>query len=146
MVPSPFNALNFLELEFGLKVHCTWLVLVICKDGKSLWVRVSGIGGNCIRKKCMIGPMKALRHTHTHIYIYMSYIRHKDFRPDFVTLRPPPLDSERGWTGELWLDTKRITFFFFFTNFRFFKKNVFFEIFTWNFFLNFFFFIFKVFQ
>ena len=38
-----------------------------------------------------------------------SYIRHKDFLrsfvcPDFssVTLRPPPLDSETGWTGELW--------------------------------------------
>ena len=34
-----------------------------------------------------------------------SYIRHKDFHPPspFVTLMlPPPLDSEMGWTGELW--------------------------------------------
>ena len=34
-----------------------------------------------------------------------------------VTLRPPPLDSEMGWTGELSSlngKTKRITIFFFF--------------------------------
>ena len=41
----------------------------------------------------------------------LSYIRHKDFcsfvRPDFsVTLVLPPLDSEMGWTGELWSKTK----------------------------------------
>ena len=36
----------------------------------------------------------------------LSNIRHEDFRPDSssssVTLRVPPLDSETGWTGELW--------------------------------------------
>ena len=38
----------------------------------------------------------------------ISKIRHEDYRPLsfillFVTLRvPPPLDSETGWTGELW--------------------------------------------
>ena len=34
-----------------------------------------------------------------------SYIKHKDIlllRPSSVTLRGPPLDSETGWTGELW--------------------------------------------
>ena len=41
-----------------------------------------------------------------------SYIRHEDFllrslvRPTSVTLRGPPLDSEMGWTGELWSKTK----------------------------------------
>ena len=39
-----------------------------------------------------------------------SNIRHKDFRTSSsvlpcVTLRPPPLDSETGWTGELWSKT-----------------------------------------
>ena len=39
-----------------------------------------------------------------------SYIRYKNFRPSFglrpsVTLRGPPLDSETGWTGELWSKT-----------------------------------------
>ena len=37
-----------------------------------------------------------------------SYIRHGDFRtpsPSFVTLVLPPLDSEAGWTGELWSKT-----------------------------------------
>ena len=36
-----------------------------------------------------------------------SKIRHKDFRPSdsSVTLRGPPLDSETGWTGELWSKT-----------------------------------------
>ena len=42
---------------------------------------------------------------------WISYIRHKDFlllllllllRPPSVTLRGSPLDSEMGWTGELW--------------------------------------------
>ena len=31
-----------------------------------------------------------------------SNIRHEDFRSSLVTLRVPPLDSETGWTGELW--------------------------------------------
>ena len=32
-----------------------------------------------------------------------SNIRHEEFRLSFVTLiRPLPLDSEMGWTGELW--------------------------------------------
>ena len=35
-----------------------------------------------------------------------SYIRHKDFRLPSVTLVVPPLDSETGWTGELWSKTK----------------------------------------
>ena len=40
-----------------------------------------------------------------------SYIRHEDFRllllrPSSVTLTVPPLDSEMGWTGELWSKTK----------------------------------------
>ena len=34
-----------------------------------------------------------------------SKIRHEDFRPSFVTYRLPPLDSETGWTGELWSKT-----------------------------------------
>ena len=38
-----------------------------------------------------------------------SNIRHKDFRPSVrppsVTLTVPPLDSETGWTGELWSKT-----------------------------------------
>ena len=39
-----------------------------------------------------------------------SYIRHEDFRSSFVCLsvrqvRTTPLDSETGWTGELWLKT-----------------------------------------
>ena len=45
------------------------------------------------------------------VHRYKSYIRHEDFRlssvrSSFVTLRPPPLDSETGWTGELWSKTK----------------------------------------
>ena len=35
-------------------------------------------------------------------------IRNKDFRPFIslsVMLRQPPLDSESGWTGELWSKT-----------------------------------------
>ena len=34
----------------------------------------------------------------------LSNIRHEDFSPSssFVTLVLPPLDSEMGWTGELW--------------------------------------------
>ena len=39
---------------------------------------------------------------------FLSYIRHEDFRPSSV-LRPSvcnaqgtPLDSETGWTGDLW--------------------------------------------
>ena len=40
--------------------------------------------------------------------VKLSYIRHKDIlrpSPSFsVKLRPPPLDSEMGWTGELWLN------------------------------------------
>ena len=43
---------------------------------------------------------------HTHVFsIYLSYIRQDDFLClDFsARLRvPPPLDSETGWTGELW--------------------------------------------
>ena len=46
-------------------------------------------------------------------YPILSYIRHEDFlllllllRPPSVTLRGPPLDSETGWTGELW--SKRV--------------------------------------
>ena len=36
-----------------------------------------------------------------------SYIRHEDFLlRSFVTLRPPPLISEMGRTGELWSKTK----------------------------------------
>ena len=39
-------------------------------------------------------------------WLHTSKIRHEDFlRPSYVcscvTLRPPPLDSETGWTGEL---------------------------------------------
>ena len=36
-----------------------------------------------------------------------SNIRHDNFRPSFsfVTLVLPPLDSETGWTGELWSNT-----------------------------------------
>ena len=41
--------------------------------------------------------------------LQLSNIRHEDFRPSVrsfvlpcVTLRGPPLDSETGWTGELW--------------------------------------------
>ena len=39
-----------------------------------------------------------------------SYIRHEDFRLFFcpalsATLTVPPLDSETGWTGELWSKT-----------------------------------------
>ena len=40
---------------------------------------------------------------------HLSYIRHEDFlRPpsSSVTLRVQPLNSETGWTGELWLKTK----------------------------------------
>ena len=36
--------------------------------------------------------------------VLLSSIRNEDFsffQPS-VTLRPPPLDSETGWTGELW--------------------------------------------
>jgi hypothetical protein len=44
------------------------------------------------------------------IKMITSKIRHEDFlrplsfvlRPSYVTLRLPPLDSETGWTGELW--------------------------------------------
>ena len=42
-----------------------------------------------------------------------SYIRKGKCRPAtpttppvYVTLRVPPLDSEMGWTGELWSKTK----------------------------------------
>ena len=31
-----------------------------------------------------------------------SKIRQEDFLRSYVTLRGPPLDSETGWTGELW--------------------------------------------
>ena len=41
----------------------------------------------------------------------LSYIRKGKYRPAtptaatvYVTLRGPPLDSEMGWTGELWLN------------------------------------------
>ena len=40
----------------------------------------------------------------------ISKIRHEDFRPPsfcpfFEMLRVPLLDSEMGWTGELWSNT-----------------------------------------
>ena len=80
-----------------------------------------------------------------------SYIRHEDFirpfvrpsvRPSSVRLTVPPLDSEMGWTGELWSKTKflilenledSISIFFsprknIFPNFQIFKKKVIF----WN--------------
>ena len=64
------------------------------------------------------GNISQLGHNKTFFYCYIinmeliydichvSKIRHKDFRlfvhPLSVTLRLPPLDSETGWTGELW--------------------------------------------
>ena len=41
--------------------------------------------------------------------IFLSYIRKEKYNPAttpmYVTLRLPPLDSEMGWTGELWSKT-----------------------------------------
>ena len=44
----------------------------------------------------------------TKALFWISYIRHEDLRLSVrpsVTLVLPPLDSEMGWTGELWSKT-----------------------------------------
>ena len=57
---------------------------------------------------------------------HLSYIGHKDFRPPSVLCPSrsgdPPLDSETGWTGEIWLKTnllnwqnKKNSIFFFYS-------------------------------
>ena len=86
------------------------------------------------------GNISQLGHNKTFFYCYLinmaliydichvSKIRHKDFRsfvhPLSVTLRLPPLDSETGWTGELWSNFWIWGFFYellyFFWIFRFF--------------------------
>ena len=48
----------------------------------------------------------ALAGTDNRYPILDTRISFSSFSFSSVTLRPPPLDSETGWTGELWSKTK----------------------------------------
>ena len=56
-------------------------------------------------------PFIDLTCIYEHVTFKASNIRHKNFCPSRVRLKVPPLDSEEGWTRELWLKTKRLAFF-----------------------------------
>ena len=76
------------------------------------WVRVSGNKGTKpFDQSDASRRLRKLKKSKPPKLYYKSYIRHENFRPlsvhpDFsVTLRVPPLNSETGWTGELWSKT-----------------------------------------
>ena len=86
-----------LSIEVYLRLRAKYVYYLFCQEYID-YLHCVGLFFLALRfdTKLMVGNLK------------QSYIRHEDFCPLFGLCNAqgtPPLDSETGWTGELWSNT-----------------------------------------
>ena len=108
---QPNGNANRDNMAYYTCIHVTSTILLPQNDALHLAVAVSRWKYRLTYSRYFLGPVQqSFRMSGFQVTRYLKYnIRHKDFRsivlrPLYVPLMLPPLNSETGWTGELWLN------------------------------------------